>query len=269
MIELVGQTKLLNLINSYTLDTVPRSLMLIGDEGCGKRTFATQLANNLSLELCNISENCSDTDLLEYMLDPVAKLYLIDLRNFLEKEQNKFLKFIEEPSQSCFIVVLANSEIGVLDTILNRCVKLHFSQYTFSEMKQIANVFYPNFNELDYQVCKTPGKLLELDTAATLKIKQLCESILTIKQPIAYGRFLDIFTKINCYENYDQYNFNAFFNMLAYVAFTDFAENNNEHSYDIYKTTDKYLKSLALAPKINRHDFILSFLTTLYSEVIV
>lgn len=268
MANLIGQKKLLQQLNSYTLETVPHSLMLIGEQGCGKRTFITNLANNLDLELVNISDNCTDTDIAEYIICPIPKMYLIDLRQFLEKDQNKFLKFIEEPSDTCFISVVTNSEIGVLDTILNRCIKLHFAQYTFEELKEIASVFHPNFNELDYQICRTPGKLFELDDAATPKLKALCEQIVSVKAPVKYGHILELYTKINCFENYDQFGFDAFLNMLAYVAFSKFSKDKDERSYNIYKTTADFLKKLTIAPRVNKHDFLLYFFTVLYNEVI-
>lgn len=268
MFTLTGQKKLLATLNSYTLDTLPHSLMLIGEEGCGKRTFFTYLANRLNLELVNITDHCSDEDLDTYLSCPIPKMYLIDMRGFLEKEQNKFLKFIEEPSTTCFIAVTANSEIGVLDTILNRCIRLHFTQYTFDEMKEIADFFHPNFSELDYQICRTPGKLIELDDTATSKLKTLCEQILAMKKPMRYGAVLEQYTKINCFENYDQFNFEAFLNMLAYVASTSFMTNLDDHSYAVLKLTQTYLKKLAIAPKVNKHDFLLSFFTVLYREVI-
>ena len=36
---IVGQDKLLNIINSCSLDTLPRTIMLLGSEGSGKKTI--------------------------------------------------------------------------------------------------------------------------------------------------------------------------------------------------------------------------------------
>ena len=85
MINLVGQKKLLNILNSYTLDTLPKTLLFIGEDGCGKRTFAIYLANQLKLELVNITDKCSDVDLIYYQEYPLNRLYLIDLRGISEK----------------------------------------------------------------------------------------------------------------------------------------------------------------------------------------
>ena len=269
MFNLIGQKNLLAILDSYTLATLPRSLMLIGEAGCGKHTFFTHLANKLKLELVDITERGSNEDLDSFLVCPIPKMYLINLSTISEKEQNKFLKFIEEPATSCFIALAANSEVGVLDTILNRCIKLHFAQYTFSELQEIANFLHPNFSELDYQICRTPGKLIDLDSSSTNKLKLFCEKIIAMKKPIQYGMLLGQYTKINCFENYDQFNFDAFLNMMTYVAASNYAKVADSHSYNILEITRLYLKKLAVAPKVNRHDFLLSFFTVLYQEVIL
>lgn len=267
MINLVGQKKLLNILNSYTIDTLPKTLLFIGAEGCGKRTFATYLANQLELELVNITDKCSDTDLVYYQEYPLNRIYLIDLRGILEKEQNKFLKFIEEPSDFCNIILVANSEFGILDTILSRCVKFHFAQYTFEEMKEAASFLCPDFNELDYNICKTPGKLIELDTNSINEVSNVCKHIINDK--ISYGDLMSTFTKINCYENYDQFSFDMFFNLMAYTALNTWKESNSDRALSIYLITQRYLANLQLAPKSSKVDFVTNYLSTIYSEVIL
>lgn len=267
MIKLIGQSKLLNILNLYTLDTLPKALLFIGDEGCGKRTFATYLANKLKLEIINITDKCSSENIIEYQECPIRKLYLIDLRNIPEKDQNKFLKFIEEPSDFCNIILVSNSEFGILDTILSRCVKLYFSQYTFNEMKEIASFLFPDFNEQYYNICKTPGKLIELDVNSIKPLTELCTNI--IKHKLSYGDLMSVFTKINCYENYDQFSFDMFFNIMSQTAATIWKNESLEQALDIYMITQNYLSKLQLAPKSSKVDFLTGYLSTIYSEVML
>ena len=39
----IGQTRLLNILNSYNVSTLPKTMLFIGDQGCGKKTFAKYL----------------------------------------------------------------------------------------------------------------------------------------------------------------------------------------------------------------------------------
>ena len=267
MAELVGQQKLKDTLSSYNINTVPRTLMLLGDEGCGKRSFATFLANHLGLMIINVGPDVSDTDIIEYQLSPINRLYVIDLRLFTDKQQNKLLKFIEEPTETCFIVLLANSEFGVLDTILNRCIRLHFAQYTFAEMKQIA-VFHSNYNEQTYAVCNTPGQLAELDDTTIANTQKLCRSLIASLTDQHYGRTLSVYTKINYAEEYDLINFNVFFNMMISEALELYKTSNSERYLKVYSLTQSYLRNLNLAPKANKSDFMISYLSEFFKEVI-
>ena len=136
--EFIGQQALLNILSSYTLSTLPKTILFIGEKGCGKRTVAKILANRLNLELVTFESDFAGEDLVEFQQKPVETLYMIDLANFSEKQQNQFLKFIEEPSPYVYVLLIAESESGVLDTILNRCMKYQFENYSVDQLKQIA-----------------------------------------------------------------------------------------------------------------------------------
>ena len=73
-------------------------------------------------------------------------IYYIDLSNFLEKQQNKLLKFIEEPAMNTFICIGTISEACALPTVLNRCLKYIFEPYSVEELRQIK------FINKDYKI---------------------------------------------------------------------------------------------------------------------
>ena len=43
----IGQARLVNIINNYTMSTLPKFLLFFGVMGCGKKTFAKYLADKL------------------------------------------------------------------------------------------------------------------------------------------------------------------------------------------------------------------------------
>ena len=100
MCKIIGQKKLLNQLNNYTDTTLPKTMLFIGDFGCGKHTIAKHVAQNFNLDYVEINESVSTEDLTDFNYRPVNTLYVIDLTKFSEKQQNQFLKFIEEPSKS-------------------------------------------------------------------------------------------------------------------------------------------------------------------------
>lgn len=267
MNSLIGQKILIDTLDSYELESMPHALLFVGESGCGKHTFSSYLAARLGLETVTVPMNCSDEDLVAFSQCSTPKLYILDLNEALEKAQNKFLKFIEEPTQTVYISLIANSEFQVLNTIKSRCTILRFSQYTYQEIKQVVSDFNPKFSELDYKICRTPGAALALDSVQVPKLRAFCESIVLLKAPVRIGQLLTNYTKINCFENYDQYNFDAFFNMLAYVALNRFYSTSDSSTGKLLNLITDYMKRYYLAPSINKHDFLLSFFSNLYLEV--
>ena len=86
---MVGQVELQKLL---TKDSLPHAILLIGDKGCGKHSFASLIANKLNCEVEDITENITSELLAEVSLRPLITLCLVDLNQITEKEQNVLLK---------------------------------------------------------------------------------------------------------------------------------------------------------------------------------
>lgn len=262
--HIVGQTHLLEKLNSYTLQTLPKTLMFLGEEGCGKHCITEYLANKFGFDLIKIEESITTDDLIEFNQKTVSTLYLIDLTRFTEKQQNQFLKFIEEPASSVYIVLTANSEIGVLPTILNRCVKFTFEPYTVEQLREFLFLAWVE-NDLFYKICRTPGKLVNVNDKIFSDLCALCTTIITKIQVASYANTLSIATKINYKDTYDKFDFNLFFDTLEYLALENYKETNQELSFKIYLITNQFKQKL-LNKTVAKENFMLNFLTQLWKE---
>ena len=93
---MVGQEKLLQLLDRYILTaTLPRTLLLEGDYGCGKHALTTYIAERLALPILDITETLSLEVLQQITLKPVPQVYLIDSTKISIREQNMILKFTD------------------------------------------------------------------------------------------------------------------------------------------------------------------------------
>ena len=135
MNTIVGQKAILSLFSKYTLASMPSTLLLLGEKGSGKTYIAQKLAKQLEVDFIELTGQTTAEELIDYSQSPITKLYHIDLSEITEKAQNKFLKFIEEPSTSVKVILEAESEVGVLPTILNRCYKVTLESYTVEELQ--------------------------------------------------------------------------------------------------------------------------------------
>ena len=263
MTKVIGQTKLMSIIDSYTKQSLPKTLMLLGSTGCGKHTVAKYLTEKFEFDYVEIEESVTPADLENFLYSTIDTLYLIDLNKFSEKQQNSLLKWIEEPSKSVYIVLIANSEVSILNTVLNRCTKHYFEPYTKEQIEQITNT---SVNDLAFKIFKTPGKLLNLTDSSFNNILELAEKVVKKINVAPYANAMSISTKINYKDLYDKIDFNLFFDVIEYLAFEDFKNNNSAQSLTVFNVTNKF-KQHATQTNLIKEMLMLNYLTTLWEAV--
>jgi DNA polymerase III gamma/tau subunit len=162
---------------------------------------------------------------------------VIDLNKFSEKQQNQFLKFIEEPSKSVYIVLIANSEVNVLNTVLNRCTKHYFEPYTKEEVELITNT---TVNDLAFKIFKTPGKLKMLTEKSFTDTLTMATTIVAGQRPANYAQFLALITQVNFKDLYDKVDLQLLLDAVEYLAFNDFVQNRSKQSGRILELTTQF-----------------------------
>ena len=262
MNAVIGQEKLVKALEGYTLETAPKTILFLGQSGCGKSWIANAFAKQLDLEVVVVTPDSTAEKLIEYYQCPINKMYLIDLKDIVEKDQNKFLKFIEEPSKTMNIILMAESTVGILPTILNRCVKYVFEPYTPEQLKQFDWAVNCS-EEIAYEICKTPGQLLELSADNLDQALGLCRAIVSSVDKANYANTLSIITKINLKDDAKKIDFKLFFDLMTYVAFDDYKKNNNELSFKIYLYTIRQ-QAKALNINVAKEAFLLNYLDNIW-----
>ena len=262
MNAVIGQEKLVKALEGYTLETAPKTILFLGQSGCGKSWIANAFAKQLDLEVVVVQPDSTAEKLIEYYQCPINKMYLIDLKDIVEKDQNKFLKFIEEPSKTMNIILMAESTVGILPTILNRCVKYVFEPYTPEQLKQFDWAVNCS-EEIAYEICKTPGQLLELSADNLDQALGLCRAIISSVDKANYANTLSIVTKINLKDDAKKIDFKLFFDLMTYAAFDDYKKNNNELSFKIYLYTIRQ-QAKALNINVAKEAFLLNYLDNIW-----
>ena len=262
MNAVIGQEKLVKALEGYTLETAPKTILFLGQSGCGKSWIANAFAKQLDLEVVVVQPDSTAEKLIEYYQCPINKMYLIDLKDIVEKDQNKFLKFIEEPSKTMNIILMAESTVGILPTILNRCIKYVFEPYTPEQLKQFDWAVNCS-EEIVYEICKTPGQLLELSADNLDQALGLCRAIISSVDKANYANTLSIITKINLKDDAKKIDFKLFFDLMTYVAFDDYKKNNNELSFKIYLYTIRQ-QAKALNINVAKEAFLLNYLDNIW-----
>jgi replication-associated recombination protein RarA len=262
--NIIGQTKLLSRIATYySMQSLPKTLMFIGPAGCGKHLMAKYVAESFKLDYKEINEDVSNTELEDYIHSTIDTLYVINLNEFTEKQQNQFLKFIEEPSKAVYIILIANSEAGILNTILNRSIKYHLEPYTKEQIEQITNT---SVNDLAFKIFQTPGKLLNLTEQSFNDVMGLANTVVHSINRATYPNALVVSTKINYKDLYNKIDFDLFFDAVEYLALEDYKNNKTEQSLTVFKTTNQF-KQYATQQNLIKEILMINYLTTLWEAV--
>lgn len=261
--DFIGQERLLNKINGYSSQTMPHSILLIGEEGCGKKTIVKYIANKLNLRLVELNSAPGADKIIDFQQNAVRSLFLIDLTKLrLERDQNQFLKFIEEPSDNAYIILTNTTDIGILPTIANRCVKLKFEPYAKEQLKQIKKLG----DDRIYNICRTPGQLAFISEESFADMRKLCETIVAKLGVASYANTISIATKVNYKDQYGKFDFSAFLRLLEKTAEDAYIDAKNAQALQIYLGVAKAKSKLAQNGSLAKEPFMISLLDRLWKE---
>lgn len=260
---ILGQDKLINQFKELSIKTLPKALLLIGPKGSGKHLLAEFIAEQVGLPLTVLTEKTTAEELSMYAMAPGSALFLMDFSNIALKQQNQFLKFIEEPNVSAFNIVLAESETSILPTALNRCVKYFLAPYSKETLKQL----YPEFtDDLVFEICKTPGQLKDVSQKQLASLFKMCTSLVQHIQEVDYGQLLRLELLINYKEEYDYFDFDQFLSTLTLAAFNAFTTSKNDLYFKVYQFCAAEQSNL-VGKAYDKERFMVGFLDRLWRLV--
>lgn len=268
MEEIIGLDYLLNKIDSYTLDTLPHSIILVGKEGSGKHVVSNYISNKFNLGLLDISEDLSEELIYNIYRNSSPRLYMVDLRNITDKEQNILLKLFEEPSSNTFVILLANTLFSILPTILNRGYVINIDKYN----KQDLIKYGENHNiKVDSKyigsVVETPGDIQKIYSynIDLTKIEDLTDKIINKLDIASYANTLTIVDKLNFKDEYDKIDVGFFLKTLYYNSVKSYTEGNNK----VFKLIEVIIKNMRKLndTRLNKKILISHMLSEMWLEV--
>lgn len=263
--NILGQDKLLATISSYTYNTFPKSVILLGEQGCGKHLTASFVAEKFGLELLDITELISQEFINEVSARVIPTLYVIDASKITDRHQNMILKFLEEPTEYVFIMILCEDKVNLLPTIINRCVTLEFAQYSDDLLKSFITDESID-KDLAISICRTPGQLKSLAMIDMSSLRDLCTKMVSKLSVASYTNTLSISDKLNYKDEYNKFDVKLFFNMLINALFEDYKKTNNQQSLKMYLIAIEYVKKMR-DKRVNRKYLVENFLSTIWQEV--
>lgn len=261
---IIGQDEIINLIDKYSLDTFPHSIIIEGDEGSGKHSIVDYISSKLNLEIVNLTNAELTLDYLEDMqLRVKPYVYIINGDELRVSDQNTILKFIEEPLNNSIFIIIVKNVRRLLKTIRNRCQVLKLKPYT----KDILKMFVEdtnNYRILD--ICKTPGLVLKFKDINVIEYIQLAEKIIDKIGIASFPNTLTLCDKIGFNNEKDKLNVDLFFEVLVYIFKERFKNDSGSRYHSAYNLS-RFLLNDSKAPNINKQLLFSNFLCKLWKEM--
>ena len=229
-----GQEKLYQQIDSFTISTLPHSILLLGEEGSGHIEICQYIADKFNMNIYDLTDFISLEFINEINSTNTISLYHVDISRITEKEQNIILKLFEEPNPFTYIVLNCYSDDSVIETIKSRSYILKMSKYTHEQLSELTD------NELILKICTTPGQIEIANRTDMTKLYNLCETILKSISTANYQNTLSISNMINFKDEYDKYDLKLFIRTLKYVILMG----NYEKGLQIYTELNKMAKKI-------------------------
>lgn len=236
---MIGQTNLINKFFQYSLDTLPHSIILCGQYGCGKHTLVSMLANHFNVELFDISKKLSYEDIIKLFTNTSITFYQIDISDITIDNQNSLLKFLEEPPNNSYIFILCDDLNMLLSTIVNRCQVFKFSSYSKEELLQFCNLS----SALEY--CSTPGQCIKFNNFNIDKANDIINKILTKINIASIPNILQLTNQFN-YNDEGNLNIDIFMRVFIKSITNEINNNNDSKIIQVYYLTNNYYNKFNL-----------------------
>lgn len=189
--EIKFQNDVLDIIDGFSIDNFPHTVLLEASIGSGKHLICRYIADKFEFPLVDITEDITLENINDIYLTPEPKFYIINLDDITVREQNIILKFLEEPSSQIFILLLSSTGV-MLDTIRNRCFKLSLKKYTRKELQTFTN------DDLLLNIFSTPGQIINAGNVDFRSLYDYAEKVFVHIESANYSNCLVITDRINC-----------------------------------------------------------------------
>jgi replication-associated recombination protein RarA len=245
--KIIGQKKIKDFLLNKTLKTFPKSLLLVGEKGCGKHFISYIISEYFELPLVDLTTTINQEVISEIYTAKNPAFYLVDLDKITEKEQNVLLKTVEEPLSHMYIILVTSKPALVLNTIKGRCFQLMFEPYTEDELV----IFAPKLDRQFFNYCKTPGQALVGSTTNMQDLIAYCNHIAEKFETASLVNCLNISDKIAFKDEKDKYNLDLFIDVLLNCIKTKIIEGNS-NAITMYSQIINYNNKRADIPNVNQ-----------------
>lgn len=242
--EIKFQDKLLNYINGFNISTLSHTILLKGTLGSGRHLICNYISKKFELNIVDISKKLDEDTFSNICLSTIKNLYIIDIDNLLEKEQNSLLKILEEPNSYSYFILIARNSSKILPTIINRCFELKMGAYSKEELNYFIKENCNN-KDLILSLSNTPGDVISFQDQDLEGMIDLSNKMIQKMSVASFPNALSISDKIAFKNEKSKYDFNIFIKVL-YATIINNINYSNKINVEYLKLINDLIEKLSL-----------------------
>lgn len=252
---MIGQKQLQEKLHNLIINkTFPRFTILVGGQGSGRKTIATDfIVNEFKQSGYNILTYILPdikVDTIREMIDQAYSIdqpiiYLIpDADTMSEGAKNAMLKVTEEPPNNAYFIMTLHNESNTLTTIRSRATIFHLDPYTQNDILAFCDVYGitdHDSRKIIALIAETPLEVMMLKDYNAREfydyVTLVVDNIATVSGANSFkiGNKLDLSGDINLYD------LRLFWKTFEYICFERLSNQKDNMYLKGIITTCKYL----------------------------
>lgn len=244
--EMVGQMRNKSQIKTWKEENnLPRTLILSGSRGSGKRTLASYISEQFGFDVRWVGNKVNDVrDMISdcRSLSKPTMFVFVGADDMSLSAKNSLLKVTEEPPNDAYFVIPLEDVSSTLATIKSRSIEMQMEPYTkeqlrlflygeFPSDKLRLEIFRGNIpsDELCLEIANNPGELIELERLGVDNLVEIVEKVIDNIFDVGCGNALSIAKHIKFKDEDEGYDLGVFWRVL-----------NNRLVYRLYDNILKF-----------------------------
>lgn len=210
-------------------NTFPRTIILSGMRGCGKRMFASYTADQLGFDIRWVGNKVNDVrDMISdcRSLSKPTMFVFVGADDMSLSAKNSLLKVTEEPPNDAYFVIPLEDVSSTLPTIKSRSIEIQMEPYTREQLAELTD------SELCLEIARCPGEIVNLEKVGVEKLVETVDKVIDYIYDVSCGNALHIAKNIQFKDGDDGYDLEVFWRVLVVRLADRLIENAAQYSME-------------------------------------
>lgn len=236
-------------------NSLPRTLILSGMRGCGKRMFASYIAEQFGFDVRWVGNKVNDVrDMIAdcRSLSKPTMFVFVGADDMSLSAKNSLLKVTEEPPNDAYFVIPLEDVSSTLATIKSRAIEVQIEPYTREQLATFTD------NPMCLEIARCPGEIVNLEKMGVENLVETVEKVIDHILDVSSGNALNIAKSVKFKDEEEGYDLEVFWrvllNRIAHRLFDNiekFTMAQVKMHTDWMLITQRHLNSLS-SPSLNK-----------------